>query len=118
MKTAIIGSRNLKAQNLEDFLPKDVDEIVSGGALGVDNCAAEYAAAHGIALKEFLPEYSRYGRCAPLKRNIQIVNYADFVIAFWDGKSKGTKFVIDTCKKSRIPIKVYVFDGKSYYLSS
>ena len=48
----------------------------------------------------FLPEYSRYGRGAPLKRNPQIIEYADVVIAFWDGKSKGTKYVIDNCKKT------------------
>ena len=39
---------------------------------------------------EFLPEYARYGRAAPLKRNQSIADYADEGIAFWDGKSKGT----------------------------
>lgn len=100
MKIAIIGSRNLCVIVLEDFLPKNVTEIVSGGARGVDTCAREYAKSHGIRLTEFLPDYSRYGKAAPLKRNLEIIAYADIVIAFWNGKSRGTKYVIDQCKKA------------------
>lgn len=99
MKVAVIGSRGLAVRDLERYLPKDTTEIVSGGARGVDTSAREYALAHGLKLTEFLPEYDKYGRSAPLKRNIQIIEYADLVIAFWDGKSRGTKFVIDNCKK-------------------
>ncbi len=43
MKIAIIGSRNLTVKNLEKYLPKDVTEIVSSGAKGVDTSAKEYA---------------------------------------------------------------------------
>ena len=98
MKIAVIGSRNLIVQDLSRYLPENVTEIVSGGARGIDTCAREYAKAHGIKLTEFLPEYEKYGRSAPLKRNLQIINYADSVLAFWDGQSRGTKFVIDNCK--------------------
>lgn len=109
MKIAIIGSRNLGVIGLEKFLPKNVTEIVSGGASGVDACAREYALTHGIRLKEFLPNYNRYGRTAPLKRNLEIIAYAEMVFAFWDGKSRGTKYVIDNCKKQGVPIKVYLY---------
>ena len=95
MKVGVIGSRNLTVENL----PEGTTEIVSGGAKGIDTCAREYAKSNGLTLTEFLPDYHRYKKGAPLKRNLQIVEYADFVIAFWDGKSKGTKFVIDACKK-------------------
>ena len=108
MKVAVIGSRGIKLDNLGDYLPKDLTEIVSGGAKGVDTTAREYATEHGIKLTEFLPEYNRYKRGAPLKRNIQIAEYADKVLAFWDGKSRGTKFVIDYCKNSNIPVEVIV----------
>ena len=83
-------------------------EIVSGGARGVDTSAREYALANGIKLTEFLPEYEKYGRSAPLKRNITIIKNADLVLAFWDGRSHGTKFVIDNCKKLGIPVKVFI----------
>lgn len=109
MKVAIIGSRNLGVIDLEHFLPENVTEIVSGGARGVDTCAREYANANSIKLTEFLPDYSRFGKVAPLKRNLEIIAYADLVLAFWDGKSHGTKYVIDNCKKRGIPIKVYLY---------
>ena len=107
MKVAVVGSRNLTINNLGDYLPKDTTEIVSGGARGIDRCAREYAKSHNIKLTEFLPEYERYGRSAPLKRNLQIIRYADMVLAFWDGKSNGTRFVIENCKKENVPIKVF-----------
>lgn len=108
MKVAVIGSRNLKVDDLGKYLPEGVTEIVSGGARGVDTCAREYALANGIKLTEFLPEYDKYGRGAPLRRNITIIEYADLVLAFWDGSSRGTKYVIDNCKKRGLPVKVYV----------
>ena len=108
MKVAVVGSRNLTINNLGDYLPKDTTEIVSGGARGIDRCAREYAKSHNIKLTEFLPEYDQYGRSAPLRRNITIIEYADLVLAFWDGSSRGTKYVIDNCKRLGIPIKAFV----------
>lgn len=107
MKVAVIGSRGLTVSDLGRYIPESTTEIVSGGARGVDSSAREYALAHGIKLTEFLPEYDKYGRNAPLKRNITIIEYADLVLAFWDGKSHGTKFVIDNCKKMGVPVKIF-----------
>jgi hypothetical protein len=106
MKLAVIGSRNLNIVDLEKYVPGDVSEIVSGGARGVDSNAREFARKNKIPLKEFLPDYRRFGRGAPLKRNLQIIEYADMVIAFWDGKSHGTKYVIEQCKKMNVSIRV------------
>lgn len=108
MKVAVIGSRGLSVSDLGKYLPEDTTEIVSGGARGVDTSAREYALSHGLKLTEFLPEYEKYGRSAPLKRNITIIEYADIVLAFWDGQSRGTKFVIDNCHKLGVKVKVYV----------
>ena len=94
MKLAIIGSRKLHVQNFEDYLPDGVTEIVSGGAKGIDAGAAEYAQKNGIRLTEFYPDYARYGRGAPFKRNALIAEYSDMVLAFWDGKSKGTRYTL------------------------
>ena len=105
MKVAVIGSRGLSVSDLGRYLPETTTEIVSGGAKGVDTSARKYALAHGIKLTEFLPEYTKYGRSAPLKRNITIIE-----IAFWDGKSRGTKFVIDNCRKLGVEVRVYIMD--------
>ncbi|MGM9643711.1 MAG: SLOG family protein [Eubacteriales bacterium] len=95
MKIAVVGSRGLSPGG--EMLAKklaEADEIVSGGAKGVDACAARYAREKKIPLTEFLPDYSRYGKGAPVVRNKQIVDYADKVVVFWDGSSRGTLFVI------------------------
>ena len=65
----------------------------------MDLCAAEYAKKHKLKLTEFLPQYELYGRAAPIIRNKKIVDYADKVIAFWNGSSKGTLSVIKYAEK-------------------
>lgn len=108
MKVAVIGSRGLLVNHLGKYLPDSVTEIVSGGARGVDTSAREYAQQHGLELTEFYPDYSLYGRAAPLKRNVQILLYSDLVLAFWDGASNGTRFVIKECKIRKKPIRVFI----------
>ena len=110
MKVAVIGSRGLSVSDLGRYLPENTTEIVSGGAKGVDTSAREYALVHGIKLTEFLPEYTRFGRSAPLKRNITIIEYSDIVLAFWDGKSRGTKFVIDNCRRLGVEVRIYIMN--------
>lgn len=113
MKLAIVGSRTLSVSNLGKYIPSNTTEIVSGGAKGVDTSAREYALNHNIKYTEFLPEYNKYGRSAPLKRNVQIVDYADAVIAFWDGKSRGTKFVVNYCRKCSKQCRLFLNQSSS-----
>lgn len=103
MKVAVIGSRNIKINNIGEYLLDGITEIVSGSARGVDMLAREY-----IKLTEFLPEYEKYARVAPLKRNDKIIYYADEVIALWNGKSRGTNYVINRCRKIGKRIYVYI----------
>jgi len=110
MKTAIIGSRNITDIDIGSRLPDGTDEIVSGGAKGIDTCAAVYAETHGLKLTVFLPEYEKYGRAAPIVRNKQIAEYADCGVAFWDGKSRGTASTISLFKKSGKPIEVIIIE--------
>ena len=107
MKIAIVGSRNKTVTNLEKYLSIH-DEIITGGAKGIDACAREYAEKNGLKLTEILPEYERYGKAAPIVRNKKIVDYADRVIVFWDGISKGSLSVIQYAKKTGKNIDVII----------
>ena len=107
MKIAIVGSRKINVTDIERYV-SDCEEIVSGGARGVDTCAAEYAKNNGIKLTVFIPQYERYGRAAPIVRNKEIVDYADKIIAFWDGKSKGTLSVIKYAEKVKKECEVII----------
>ncbi len=106
MKLAIIGSRNCKNIKIEEHLKYIPDTIISGGARGADTYAREFANKHNLKLIEFLPEYEKYGKGAPLVRNKLIVEQCDCLIAFWDGKSHGTKFTIDYARQMGKPIKI------------
>ena len=109
MKLAIIGSRKCPAIDIASYLTFMPDVIISGGAIGIDTLARQFAEQNNIPIIEFLPEYHKYGRKAPLMRNIQIVENCDSVIAFWDGKSPGTKFTIDYAKKLGKPVSFFNF---------
>ncbi len=105
MRIAIIGSRDVTVTDIGRYL-SNVEEIVSGGAAGVDSCAADYAKENGIRLTVFLPEYEIYGRAAPIVRNKKIVDYSDQILAFWNGSSKGTLAVIKYAEKTGKPCEV------------
>lgn len=110
MRLAIVGSRNLQISNsdIDKYISPEITEIVSGGADGVDTCGKKYAEENNIKYTEFLPEYKKYGRCAPLKRNIIISEYCDSAMIFWDGISNGTKHIIDSLKKQNKPFIVII----------
>lgn len=98
MKIAIVGGRDFNDyEMLKKELGKFIDEnevslnsIVSGGAKGADTLAEKFAAEMGVEMIIFKPDFEKFGRVAALARNTQIVECADTVFAFWDGKSKGT----------------------------
>ena len=94
----------------------EILEILSGGAKGADFLAETYAKINNIPFKLFEAEQDnlkatpclirikdgkKYNALAGLNRNKLLVDYSDYVIAFWDGKSKGTKDSIDYAKKNK-----------------
>ncbi len=80
--------------------------ILSGHCSGVDAMAEDYAKSNGYEIQLYPAEWARYGKGAGPKRNLQMANDADAVIAFWDGHSRGTKNMIDTAEK--LNKRVYV----------
>ena len=108
MFVAVVGSRNIFPSDNNIFwsLPDETSGIVSGGAIGVDSCAARFAKNFGFPLKVFKPDYKKFGRKAPLMRNKIIVKTARFVVAFWDGKSSGTGHTIYLAKKAGLSVRV------------
>lgn len=110
MKTIIAGSRTffdtpalLEAIRLSGFT---ITEVVSGTCKGVDKLGEAWAKANGIPIKEFKPDWDRHGLAAGPIRNREMAKYADALIALWDGKSKGTKNMIEEARERGL--KVYV----------
>ena len=115
-KVAIVGSRGFSDYEL--FVDKTCNyissyydkyagmfqniEIVSGGCpSGADFLAAKFAKEYGIKMTEFLPDWDGLGKSAGFKRNVDIVNYADIVIAFWNSTSKGTQHSLRLAKEQK-----------------
>ena len=84
-----------------------IREIVSGTARGVDTHGEAVAAKYGIPVIKFPADWDRYGRSAGYKRNEKMAEYADALLACWDGKSKGTKHMVDLAKKHGLKVFVY-----------
>lgn len=110
MKTIIAGSRGItnyrtvvEAVEASGFV---ITEVVSGGARGVDQLGERYAILNHVELTTMPAEWNTYGRSAGQRRNIQMADYAEALIAVWDGESRGTKHMIDAAGARGL--KVYV----------
>lgn len=110
MRVAIIGSRTFTDyQVAREYLDGiEITHIVSGGAKGADTIGEQYAILNGIDITIHRPDYKQFGKSAPFIRNKQIVDDCDLVIAFWNGKSSGTKYALDYAKQQETEVKLCV----------
>lgn len=88
--------------------------IVSGGARGVDKMGERYATEHGINLIVMNADWETHGKSAGYKRNQEMANVSTHLVAFWDGKSRGTKHMIDIAKRDGLKSHVVDFNGKAW----
>jgi hypothetical protein len=110
MKLAIIGSRDFRNKELvENTLSKELihfeDSVITGGARGVDTWVEEFCKKDCTPCEVIRP-INPSDKLSYLFRNIEIITKADRIIAFWDGESKGTKFVIDYAKARNKDINI------------
>ncbi len=80
--------------------------IVSGCASGADAIGERYAAENGFKVEKYPADWKTYGRSAGPRRNEQMAEVCDYVICFWDGKSAGTRSMIDCATRHNKPIKI------------
>lgn len=107
MKLIIAGSRSFGShedhQTQFDLIMAGREEtatlVVSGGAQGADKMGEVWAARHQIPVKRFIPNWYLHGKAAGPVRNAEMADFADEAIAFWDGRSRGTKSMIDEMEK-------------------
>lgn len=91
-----------------DFFLKNKENIIiiSGTARGADSLGEKYAEERGYYVMRFIPNWEKDGKSAGFKRNAEMLKSADAVICFWDGKSKGTKHMIDITREKEIPLRI------------
>ncbi|MBR4100013.1 MAG: DUF2493 domain-containing protein [Clostridia bacterium] len=91
---------------IENIKNKHTLIFISGGCKGADMIGERYAKENGFEIERYLADWKRYGKSAGPKRNKQMAQIADFIICFWDGKSKGTKSMIEYAKTLNKPTRV------------
>ena len=116
MKYIIAGGRDFNNYDvltkiLNIFINPKKDIIFSGGARGADELGARYAAENSIPLQIFPAYWDKYGKSAGFIRNAEMGEYGDALIAFWDGKSHGTKHMIQTMKFQNKPYDIFDYEG-------
>lgn len=85
----------------------EVTEVVSGTARGVDRFGEMFALKHNIPITRFPADWDTHGKRAGYLRNAQMAEYAEALVALWDGQSKGTKHMIDLAEKNNLEVFVY-----------
>lgn len=112
MRLIIAGSRDITDYDLivekldvilSAYMP---DEVVSGGARGVDSLGEQWAIAHQIPIKRFPADWRQYGKSAGYKRNVEMAAYATHLVAFWNGQSRGTKHMIDIAHERNLRVRI------------
>tara|TARA_R110000850_G_scaffold172924_3_gene298609 strand:- start:1004 stop:1354 length:351 start_codon:yes stop_codon:yes gene_type:complete len=113
MRTIIAGGRDFKNYELLDaevssFFSVMTSEatIISGGARGADDLGEDYAVENELRVVTFPADWGKYGKSAGYRRNAEMADYSEALIAFWDGKSKGTKHMIDLALSKGLLVKV------------
>lgn len=116
MRVIVAGSRNLKLsqQTINELIKTSpfawgTSRVASGGAVGIDQMGENWARQNGLEVDFYYPEYDRYPpKVAPIMRNKVMADNADALIAIWDGKSRGTKNMIDEAKARNLKIHVII----------
>jgi hypothetical protein len=110
LKVVIAGSRTITDPLELEKAIKDsgfqIDTVISGGASGVDKLGEDWANAHGVPIKVFLPDWKTYSKAAGPIRNGIMADNADALIICWDGLSRGSASMIE--KASSRNLKMYI----------
>ena len=114
-RVVIVGCRDYNSYNEArqyiDFCLSNIRKehdiiIISGGADGADALGERYAKENGFEIERYPADWETYGKSAGPRRNKQMAEVSDYVICFWDEKSKGTKSMIDYAIKCNKPVKI------------
>lgn len=112
MKVIVAGGRDITNFNLvEEAISVsgfEVSEVVSGKAKGVDTLGEVWALKHNVPVGAFPADWNAHGRSAGPIRNRQMAEYADALIAIWDGESKGTANMIQQARKNKLNVFIYL----------
>lgn len=112
MRTIIAGSRSLTSFHLRGALAacpftSQITAVVCGCARGIDRAGEEWALENDIQVDFYPADWAKYGRKAGFVRNKEMALHSDSLVAVWDGRSKGTKHMIDLATEAGLEVFVW-----------
>ncbi len=114
-KVIVAGSRDFNdyeflEEIMNNYLGGDIVEIVSGTAKGADSLGERYAKENGHNLVQYKAEWSKYLQAAGFIRNEDMARHASELVVFWDGKSKGTKHMLQEARRRGLHVEMFIYD--------
>lgn len=114
MRLIIAGSRafdrgDILLREVKYFVGEEKIRVLSGMAKGADMLGYNYAKIWNIPVDEHPADWNKYGKRVGYLRNIEMAKNADACIVFWDGKSKGSKMMIDIAKDYNLKLQIILF---------
>lgn len=118
MRVLICGSRTFKdSDKMFSVLNTGpyIHTVIHGAAAGADSLAHDWAKIYARQVEIFRADWIREGKAAGILRNQRMLEYGkpDRVVAFWDGKSPGTKHMIEIAQKAGIPVQIVEFTNET-----
>lgn len=118
IRLCIAGSRTFDDYNqlvleAKTFIVEEIKTrniiIVSGTARGADSLGEDFGKQFGMTIEEYPADWDQFGKSAGYIRNKEMAQVSDYALIFWDGKSKGTKHMIDLCNAFNVKIKIITY---------
>jgi hypothetical protein len=112
LKVIVAGGRdfddyNLLEEKLNNLFSKTAHVvIISGMAKGVDSLAVKYAENNKLRVSEFPAKWQKFGNASGFRRNVEMARFADACVCFWNGKSPGTKHMIETARRMKLKLRI------------
>ena len=116
MKLIIAGSHSFRdyqllCQTLAPERPR-ITQVITGGARGADQLGYRWAWKHQVKHQLFRADWERFGKSAGVRRNFQMAQAGDVLLAFWDGQSPGTRHLIMYMQQLGKPCVIVRTDGQ------
>lgn len=119
-RVIVAGGRNFDDYNLLSatldtafgFVPKEDIALISGTARGADSLGEQWATERGIEVLRFPANWDTYGKSAGYRRNEEMAKAGNYLIAFWDGQSRGTQHMIGIAARGGLHVTVVPYRGK------
>lgn len=112
MKTIIAGSRTINKRAILmdaiDSCPFPITSVVSGHANGADTLGEWYSEYANLPLEIFPAMWNEHGRSAGFKRNMDMANNAEALLVLWDGRSSGTRHMINIAKVKGLKVHIHL----------